>query len=39
MKEYLGIYEPDSDPEKYINKEFKKAEKEDPPEETHFKYM
>ena len=40
IKEYLGIYEQnDEEDEQYIDKEFKKAEKEDPPEETNFKHM
>lgn len=40
LKEYLGYYDHNSeDDENYIDKEFKKAEKEDPPEENAFKYM
>ena len=39
IKEYLGIIDPEEDYTDYLNKEFKKAEKEDPPEETAFKYM
>lgn len=40
LKEYLGYYDHNSEEdEQYIDKEFKKAEKEDPPEETAFKTM
>ena len=40
LQEYLGYYFHDSDEDQlYIDKEFKKAEKEDAPEETAFKYM
>ena len=36
----MGIYEPIDDAnDDFINKEFKKADKEDPPEETAFKNM
>eukprot|EP00347_Sterkiella_histriomuscorum_P009466 403341105 len=38
IKEYLGFYDHDSEiDENFIEKEFKKAEKEDPREETAFK--
>ncbi|CDW90685.1 UNKNOWN [Stylonychia lemnae] len=40
IKEYLGYYDHDSEAdENFIDKEFKKAEREDPPEETAFKTM
>ena len=39
IKEYLGLYDIDEDQSYYINKKFKTAEFEDPPEETAFKYM
>ena len=40
LKEYLGYYDHNSeDDEQFIDKEFKKAEKEDPPDETAFKQM
>ena len=40
MKEFLGYYDHNSEEdEQFIDKEFKKAEKEDPPEETAFKQM
>jgi hypothetical protein len=40
IKEYLGIYDNiEDDNDEFIDKEFKKAEKEDPPEETAFKNM
>ena len=40
LKEYLGYYDHNSeDDEMYIDKEFKDAEKEDPPEATAFQFM
>jgi len=37
IKEYLGYYDHNSEEdEQFINKEFKKAEKEDPPDESAF---
>jgi hypothetical protein len=39
IKETLGFLVPDEDPTIYLNKEFKKADIEDPNDETAFKNM